>query len=74
MNQDETEKKEKEIDFIFDTILKNIPMDVHIENIIIALNRIAAELMWNMDNIEEIDNEEKEKETIYFNSAKDIVH
>jgi hypothetical protein len=61
LNKIDEEKKEAEINKIFHIILDAIPTDVYMENIIIALNRLAAEFAWELsepDN-EDFDNSRK---------------
>lgn len=57
MKQEDKEKKEKEIDFIFEAILEAIPKDVYMENIIIALTRLASEFTWELSENNEEEND-----------------
>ena len=66
MNKKDEEEKEAEIDKIWKIVLEAIPTDVYMENIIIALTRLAAEFTWELS---EPDNTPEEPDS--FKNGKD---
>ena len=58
MKQEDADKKENEIDFIFEKVLEAVPKDVYMENIIIALSRLAGAFAWELsENDDEEDDD-----------------
>lgn len=53
------DKKNAEIEMIYQTILKAIPIDVCMVNIIIALSNLASEFTWELtDDDDESENDD----------------
>jgi hypothetical protein len=55
MKQSDIDEKEAEIDKIWQAVMEAIPINVYMENIIIALTRLAAEFTWELSDNGESD-------------------